>query len=142
MRGRNLIPINLVSAMSGAPPATTAHASDLPASQPVLPAASQPLVPDPTPGRVTPSTGPPSGARAAPAMTNEQLTQGFFRILQRLDVMATSMQTLQDGQWAIRQALLTGHPGLQQLPLPSPTTAAAFLPCPPAPTPVVTATVD
>ncbi|KAG8069298.1 hypothetical protein GUJ93_ZPchr0005g14609 [Zizania palustris] len=75
-------------------------------------------------------------------MTNEQLTQGFFGILRCLDVMATSMQTLQDKQQVIRRALLTGHPGLQPLSLPSLTTAATFLPCPPAPTPAVTATVD
>ncbi|KAG8096588.1 hypothetical protein GUJ93_ZPchr0013g34668 [Zizania palustris] len=75
-------------------------------------------------------------------MTNEQLTQGFFGILQRLDVMATSMQTLHDGQQAIRQALLTGHPGLQPLPLPSPMTIAALLPCPPVPTPGAVATMD
>jgi hypothetical protein len=113
--------------MSSDPQPAATNASDPPAPQPALAAASQPLLSASTSARVAPATGLPPGAHgAAPAMTNEQLTHGLLGILQ-------SLEALHDGQRALQQALLAAQPGLQHPLLPSSSPTAASLPGPPAP---------
>jgi hypothetical protein len=93
--------------MSSDPQSAAIHASDQPASQPALAAASQPPHPASTAALVAPSTGLQAGVQGAtPVMTNAQLTQGHLGILQRLEA-------LHDGQQALQQALLAVQSGLQ-----------------------------
>jgi hypothetical protein len=114
--------------MSNDPPSAAIHASDPPASQPALAAASQLLLPVSTSTLVVPATGLPFDVHgAAHVMTNEQLTHGLLGIIQHLEA-------LHDGQRALQQALAV-QPGLQQPLLPSLSPTAASLPGPPAPPP-------
>jgi hypothetical protein len=126
VRGRISSPINLVSGMSSDPQSAAIHASDPPASQLALAAASLPLLPASTVALVAPSTGLPADVHGAtPVMTNAQLTQGLLSIIQRLEV-------LHDRQRALQQALFVIQPGLQHPLLPSSSPTTASLPGPAA----------